>query len=269
MVETRRTSSSSKRTLSSPCSSPQTGKRSKAAEAASSSTTGLPEQPIDAEVKKSGACESQEQEFGSADLSKKEIDGCGDVVVADALDEKCPVIQVNGEPLVSPMSLGDSLIEVETTKANGGSAVLNIPKKRQSKPNVGVAWGKLLSQSSQIPHVVMDRSLFTVGQSHQCDLCIGDPSISKSLCTIRFIESERGGSSITLLEITGGKGVVKVNGKIYPSKSTVPLKAGDEVIFSSSRGHAYIFQRLLNDTNVTPSLSLLKAHNSPDRKSVV
>lgn len=42
----------------------------------------------------------------------------------------------------------------------------------------------------QIPHIVMDRSLFTVGQGRQCDLCIGDPSISKSLCSLRHIESE-------------------------------------------------------------------------------
>ncbi|KAI3783165.1 hypothetical protein L2E82_13229 [Cichorium intybus] len=265
MVETRRSSSSSKRTLSSPCPSPHpTGKRSKAAEAASSSTTGLPEEPTDAAVKESGACESQEQEVRSADPSKKEIDNCGDAVLADVLDEKSPVIQVHGEPLVSPMSLGDSVINIETTKANGGLAVLNWPKKTLSKPNVGTAWGKLLSQSSQIPHVVIDRSLFTVGQGRQCDLWIGDPSISTSLCTLRHIESQQGGPSITLLEVTGGKGVVKVNGKICPKKSTVPLKAGDEVTFSASGRHAYIFQRLLNDA-VTPSLNILEAHNSPIR----
>ncbi|CAI9297175.1 unnamed protein product [Lactuca saligna] len=265
MVETRRTSSSSKRTLSSPCSSPHsTGKRSKAAEGVSSSTTSLLEEPIDAVAKESGVCASQEHEVRSADPTKKEIEA-GDVVLANILDEKSPVMQVDGEPLVSPMSLGDSVIDSEMTETNGGSTVLNRSKKRQSKPNVGVAWGKLLSQSSQIPHIVMNRSLFTVGQGRQCDLCIGDPSISKSLCSLRHIESERGGSSITLLEITGDKGAVKVNGKIYPKKSTVPLKAGDEVIFSSSGRHAYIFQKQLDDavpSSVTPSLSILEAHNS-------
>ncbi|KAL7590367.1 hypothetical protein Lser_V15G37660 [Lactuca serriola] len=266
MVETRRTSSSSKRTLSSPCSSPHsTGKRSKAAEGASSSTASLLEEPINAVAKESGVCESRGQEVRSADPTKKQIDACGDVVLTNILDEKSPVMQVDGEPLVSPMSLGDSVIDSEMTETNGGSTVLNRSKKRQSKPNVGVAWGKLLSQSSKIPHIVMDRSLFTVGQGRQCDLCIGDPSISKSLCSLRHIESERGGSSITLLEITGDKGAVKVNGKIYPKKSTVPLKAGDEVIFSSSGRHAYIFQKQLNDAepaSVTPSLSILEAHNS-------
>ncbi|KAJ9543045.1 hypothetical protein OSB04_022752 [Centaurea solstitialis] len=269
MVETRRSSSSSKRTLSSPCSSPiPTGKRSKAAEAASSSTTGTPVEPIEAVVKESGGggCESQEQEVRSSDPEKKDSDGGGcDEVAGGDLPEKSPAVgQVEGQPLVSPMSLGDSLIDVEKTKANGGSAVLNRAKKRQSKSNVGVAWGKLLSQCSQNPHVVMDRSIFTVGQGRQCDLCLGDTSISKSLCSLRHIESQQGGASITLLEITGGKGAVKVNGKVCPKRSTLPLRAGDEVIFSSSGRHAYIFQQLSNDNvgaDVAPSVSILEAHN--------
>ncbi|KAL4558852.1 hypothetical protein LXL04_037056 [Taraxacum kok-saghyz] len=267
MVETRRSSSSSKRTLPSPCSSPiPTGKRSKAAEAASSSTTGTPLEPIEAVVKESGGCESQEQEVRSSDPSKKDSDACDEVPGVD-VPEKSPVVQVEeGQPLVSPMSLGDSLIDVEKTKANGGSTVLNRTKKRQSKSNVGVAWGKLLSQCSQNPHVVMDRPIFTVGQGRQCDLWLGgDPSISKSLCSLRHIESQQGGASITLLEITGGKGVVKVNGKTCTKRSTLPLKAGDEVIFSSSGRHAYIFQQLSNDNNigadVAPPMSILEAHS--------
>ncbi|KAL7585154.1 uncharacterized protein LOC111920529 [Lactuca sativa] len=264
MVETRRSSSSSKRTLSSPCSSPiPTGKRSKAAEAASSSTTGTPVEPIEAVVKESGGCESQEQEVRSSDPSKKDSDACDEVPGVD-VPEKSPVVQVEGQPLVSPMSLGDSLIDVEKTKANGGSTVLNRTKKRQSKSNVGVAWGKLLSQCSQNPHVVMDRPIFTVGQGRQCDLWIGDPNISKSLCSLRHIESQQGGASITLLEITGGKGVVKVNGKTCTKRSTLPLKAGDEVIFSSSGRHAYIFQQLSNDNvgaDVAPPMSILEAHS--------
>ncbi|KAI3749241.1 hypothetical protein L2E82_19848 [Cichorium intybus] len=264
MVETRRSSSSSKRTLSSPCSSPiPTGKRSKAAEAASSSTTGTPVEPIEAVMKESGGCESQEQEVRSSDPSKKDSDACDEIAGVD-VPEKSPVVQVEGQPLVSPMSLGDSLIDVEKTKANGGSAVLNRAKKRQSKSNVGVAWGKLLSQCSQNPHVVMDRPIFTVGQGRQCDLCLGDPSISKSLCSLRHIESQQGGASITLLEITGGKGTVKVNGRPCTKRSTIPLKAGDEVIFSSSGRHAYIFQQLSDDNigaDVAPSMSILEAHS--------
>lgn len=42
----------------------------------------------------------------------------------------------------------------------------------------------------QNPHVVMQRPVFTVGQGRQCDLSIGDASISKTLCNLRRIESE-------------------------------------------------------------------------------
>nr|XP_043637759.1 uncharacterized protein LOC122608730 isoform X2 [Erigeron canadensis] len=263
MVETRRSSSSSKRTLSS---SPiPSGKRSKAAEAASSSTTGTPAEPIETAtvvVKDSGGggCDSQEPEVRSSDPNK-EVNGVD-------LPEKSPVADVegNGQPLVSPMSLGESLMDVEkktktkTNAANGSKRT----KKRQLKSNIGVAWGKLLSQCPQNPHIVMDREIFTIGQSHQCDLWISDKTVSDSLCSLRHIESQQGGASITLLEITGGKGAVKVNGKICPKRSTWPLRAGDELIFSSSGRHAYIFQQLSNDNvaaDVAPSVSILEAHS--------
>ncbi|KAI3741803.1 hypothetical protein L1987_59481 [Smallanthus sonchifolius] len=224
MVETRRSSPSSKRTLSSPSSSPlRTSKRSKAAAAALSSTACLKTDPIEAVTKETDRCKSHVR---SADSCKKDV---------DVIDDGSRVI------------LEDSAIKLEIT---GDNEVLNCSKKRVSEVNVGVAWGKLISQSCQIPHVVMDSPVFTVGHKHKCDLWIGDPSITLS---------------ITLLEITGGKGIVKVNGRIYPKKSTVSLKAGDEVVFSSSGKHAYIFQKLSNGdatTNMT-SLNLLESHNGP------
>lgn len=76
-----------------------------AAEAASSSTTGTPVEPIEAVVKESGGCESQEQEVRSSDPSKKDSDACDEVPGVD-VPEKSPVVQVEGQPLVSPMSLG-------------------------------------------------------------------------------------------------------------------------------------------------------------------
>ncbi|MFS7924620.1 hypothetical protein Hanom_Chr03g00274791 [Helianthus anomalus] len=49
------------------------------------------------------------------------------------------------------MSLGNSLIDVEKkTKANGGSTGLNRGKKQQLKANIGVAWGRILSQCPQV-----------------------------------------------------------------------------------------------------------------------
>ncbi|KAL0371434.1 UNVERIFIED_CONTAM: Spastin [Sesamum angustifolium] len=242
MVETRRSSSSSKRALSSPSSSLPKGKRSKAAEASSSSTS---DSRASEEVV--GAVAAKELEAGSADLSNGGGEKQSDDVAAEVAPET-----------VAP---GDSAIDVEKGKLGGPS--VNRGKKRQLKSNAGAAWGKLLSQCSQNPHVVMERPTFTVGQGRQCDLWVRDPTVSKSLCNLKHMESE-GGESLTLLEITGKKGAVQVNGKIYSKDSTVPLNGGDEVVFSSTGKHAYIFQQLTSmnasETGVPPSVSILEAH---------
>lgn len=52
--------------------------------------------------------------------------------------------------------------------------------------------------------------------------------------------AQRGGSSVALLEITGGKGIVQVNGKTYRKNARLILSGGDEVVFGSSGKHAYV-----------------------------
>ncbi|KAL3531455.1 hypothetical protein ACH5RR_010777 [Cinchona calisaya] len=258
MVETRRSSSSTKRPLPSPSSPLPSGKRSKAAEA-SSSTNDVP-QDVSAGAAIETGRESRDQEVRSADLA--DVD---DLKLSDGeVPEKLPGGQVDSEPLVSPMTLGDSVIDVE--KAKSTAKVLNRAKKRQLRSNSGVAWGKLLSQCSQNPHVVINRSPFSVGQDRGCDLWLGDPSASKSLCRLKHFPSQRG-CPVTLLEITGEN--VQVNGKTYPKNSTVPLKEGDEVVFNSSGKHAYILQ-LLNADNVSgasipPSVNILESHGGPNK----
>ncbi|KAL6968493.1 hypothetical protein U1Q18_034295 [Sarracenia purpurea var. burkii] len=113
----------------------------------------------------------------------------------------------------------------------------------------------------------MSGPIFTIGQGRQCSLWLRDASISKSLCNLRPTELQRGGSPGTLLVVTGGKGIVQVNGKVYPKNSTIPLNGGDELVFSSYGRHAYIFQQLFNDdlaaAGMPPSLSMLEAHGAP------
>lgn len=43
-----------------------------------------------------------------------------------------------------------------------------------------------------------------------------------------------------LLEITGGKGAVQVNGKIHQKSSTLIISGGDELAFSASGQPAYV-----------------------------
>ncbi|KAL3359368.1 hypothetical protein AABB24_016104 [Solanum stoloniferum] len=258
MVETRR-SSSSKRSLSPPSSSLQNnGKRSKAVEALSSTNDTLGEKSQGG-VNDSGP-ESAEQEVRSADLAGASVLKSSDdaaATAAAAAPQKSMETEGANEPLVSPMTLGDSAIDVEKSKSNGSA--LNRGKKRQLKSN-GAAWGKLLSQCSQNPHLVMHRPMYTVGQSRSSDLWIGDSTVSKALCNLKHTETEKG-VSITLLEITGKKGDVQVNGKVYPKNSTVPLKGGDEVVFGSSGQHAYIFDNDLSATSLAHPVSILEAHS--------
>ncbi|GER35222.1 AAA-type ATPase family protein [Striga asiatica] len=244
MVETRRSSSSSKRPLSSPSSSLPNGKRSKAGDASSSSTNNSPSSE---EVV--GRSAAKELDSGSADLASG-----GENQSADVAPEKTP----------EAMAAVDSTVEGEKEKPSGQRT--NRGKKRSVKSNAGVAWGKLLSQSSQNPHVVMYRPTFTVGHGRQCDLWVKDPTISKSLCSLKRMESE-GGRMVTLLEITGEKGFVQVNGRLYSKDNSLLLNGGDEVVFNVSGKHAYIFQQLTNTSaspeDVPPSVNILEAHGSP------
>ncbi|CAA3019806.1 uncharacterized protein LOC111389690 [Olea europaea subsp. europaea] len=247
MVETRRSSSSSKRALSSPSSSLPNGKKSKAAEASSSSTNDSP--AVDEVVSEAVAKESARDEVRSVDLANGDGAKQSDV-------EKSPEATVE-------VDVGASVTDTEKAKLNGPAG--NRGKKGQLKSHAGDAWGKLLSQSSQNPHVVLHHPTFTVGQGSQCDLWVGDPSVGKSLCNLKHMESE-GGESITLLEITGKKGSVQVNGKSCTKDSTVQLKGGDEVVFSSSDKHAYVFQQLVNNkasVSDVPPVNILEAHGGP------
>ncbi|KAM3326345.1 putative protein isoform X1 [Capsicum chacoense] len=261
MVETRRTSSSSKRPLSSPSSSSlqNNGKRSKAVEALSSTNDTLVGEKSQGGVNDSGP-ESAEQEVRSADVAGASVLKSSDAsaVPAAAVAHKPMETEGANEPLVSPMTLGDSAIDVEKAKSNGST--LNRGKKRQLKSDGGATWGKLLSQCSQNPHFIMHRPTYTVGQGRGSDLWIGDCTVSKTLCSLKHTETEKG-VSITLLEVTGKKGDVQVNGKVYPKNSTVPLKGGDEVIFGSSGQHAYIFDNDLSAPSLVHPVSVVEAHS--------
>ncbi|KAL8548620.1 hypothetical protein ACS0TY_007781 [Phlomoides rotata] len=252
MVETRRSSSSSKRPLSSSSSSLPNSKRSKAAEASSSSLNESPEseEVVGAVVPK------DELEAGSADPDN----GGGEKQPDEAVEGKTPEAVEVGEGLASNMTLGDP---TDVDKGKTGGPSVNRGKKRQLKANAGVAWGKLISQRQATPHVLMDRPTFNVG-GRQCDLWVRDPTIGKSLCKLKHTENE-GGDSFTLLEVTGKNGLVQVNGNNYSKDTTIPLKGGDEVVFSSCDKYVYVFQQLpyitASATDVPPSVSILEAHD--------
>ncbi|RZB85277.1 Protein MSP1 isoform A [Glycine soja] len=118
---------------------------------------------------------------------------------------------------------------------------------------------------SKTPHVCMTEPFFTVGQGRHCNLWLKDPTIGSVLCKLSHIE--RGGSSGALLEITGGKGSIHVNGKTYRKNARLILSGGDEVVFGSSAKYAYIFQQLSNSNistaDIASSVSILEAQSAP------
>ncbi|XP_020099700.1 uncharacterized protein LOC109718093 isoform X2 [Ananas comosus] len=233
MVETRRssaaaaaaaaaTSSSSKRPLSpsssspsrsSPSSSSPTLKRHKAELPSSSSP------PPKAETE-------EDRRKGSPDP-----DGKG----GDDADGAAGKISVSGFANKDQAAVG-SAHEVRP---------LEFVRKRVEKDSEKAPWAKLLSQCSENPHLFVTGPQFTVGQNRNSNLCLKDQGVSKTLCKLRHVE--RGGVSVALLEIVGKNGIVRVNSKPIDRSSSIILTGGDEVVFSSTGRHAYIFQQLSNE----------------------
>ncbi|OVA14879.1 AAA+ ATPase domain [Macleaya cordata] len=266
MVETRRSSASSKRSIpSTAASSPPNGKRSKATEASSSQE----EVPSSSQLEtlglsKESGSESHEEEVPSSDPTVVDASKEANCRDSTTVVEKSADANGEGEVLVSASALGGSDVEVDKSPKSNGVA-LNRTLKRSQKSASKVAWGKLLSQCSQNPHLLICGSPFTIGQSRHCNLWLRDPSVSSVLCKLKHIE--RGGSSVALLEISGGEGVVQVNGKTLEKNSNVILSGGDEVVFSSSGKHAYIFQQLTTENLTNPavpsSVGISEAQSAP------
>ncbi|XP_068310397.1 uncharacterized protein [Pyrus communis] len=255
MVETRR-SSSSKRALS--ASPPPNPKRSKASDASSSNNgvrSGPPAEPL-GPIKESGS-QSPELELRPSDPPTTDSLKASNGSDATAL-ERSPDAVPEGEALVSPQPLGETAVRAGLKRAK------KLPKKT-AKSNSKSAWGMLISQCSRNPHLFICDTVFAVGQSRECHLCIKDPSISTTLCKLKHVKRE--GLSTAELEIIGGDSDVQVNEKTYQKDTKVILNGGDEVVFSLSGRHAYIFQPLTNDNNIAaqgiPSISIIETQNAP------
>ncbi|CAL9150564.1 unnamed protein product [Musa hybrid cultivar] len=254
MVETRRSSASSKRALSSPSpASPPASKRPK-----EEPTTSSP---------KGQRSDNKEEPAPTSDGRHLRSD-------LPAVD---PPVEAAGtaaaetqgeEPGDAAAHLPPQERPAKMDSRKRGLISLEIPTKRVVKATQKAAWAKLISQHSQNPHLFLSGSQFSVGQSRSCNLWLKDPSISKILCRLRH--SQRGGASVAFLEIVGRKGIVQVNGKTFERNSNIILTGGDELIFSSSGKHAYIFQQLKNDksaTAVLPSLGVQESKGTAIRES--
>ncbi|XP_042414015.1 uncharacterized protein LOC122002771 isoform X1 [Zingiber officinale] len=229
MVETRRSSASTKRPPSGPSpATPPSSKRPK-------EEAGVSPKRQREESHKEAAAAADDQQLNSDQPGK------------DPPTEAATHDEKQGDPPghAVHMLAGERATKAES-RSHGLSSVDNLTK-RAEKVQQKAAWAKLISQHSQNPHLLLSNPHFTVGQSPTCNLWLKDPSASKTLCRLRH--SQLGGASVAMLEIVGRKGFVQVNGKSFERNSNVVLMGGDELIFSASGKHAYIFQLLKNNNS--------------------
>ncbi|KAL2347034.1 hypothetical protein Fmac_001034 [Flemingia macrophylla] len=154
----------------------------------------------------------------------------------------------------------DGKVEATPPIADGSTPTAVADKPRASlsswsihqklNPNfeASVPWCRLLSQSAQNPNVLICTPNFTIGSSRGCDFPLKDhQAISANLCRIKHTQRE--GSVVAVLESTGSKGSVVVNGTLVKKSTSCVLNSGDEVVFGLLGNHSYIFQQV--NTEVT------------------
>ncbi|KAK4767252.1 hypothetical protein SAY86_015002 [Trapa natans] len=112
-------------------------------------------------------------------------------------------------------------------------------------------WCRLLSQYAQNVNIPISIPTFTIGSGRQCNFSLKDHAISGALCRIKCTKRE--GNIAAILESTGGKGPVQVNGTTVKKNTNLVLKSGDEIVFGHLKNHAYIFQLVMSDVTVKGS----------------
>ncbi|KAF2302638.1 hypothetical protein GH714_000527 [Hevea brasiliensis] len=181
------------------------------------------------------AADLAECEPGDAQIAG---DATGEAV-SSAKGEAAPAVTV-----VTPIAEGSTPLVVD--KARSSFSSWNLYQKQNSTFETSTPWCKLLSQSAQNPNVDICTSSYTIGSSKTCNFALKDQS--GILCKIKHTQRE--GSAVAVLESTGSKGSVRVNGEVVKKNTGRQLHSGDEVVFGLMGNHAYIFQQFMTDVAV-------------------
>ncbi|KAI4336307.1 hypothetical protein L6164_014847 [Bauhinia variegata] len=169
----------------------------------------------------------------------------------------------SGDAQIAGAGAGDGLssgkgdtapaVAVAAPIADGSSPTLVVDKPPRSfsswsiyqkqNPSLETSpWCRLLSQSAQNPTVPICLPCFTIGSSKNCNFPLKDQSLSGNLCKIKQTQHE--GITVAVLESTGSKGSVLVNGTVVKKNTSRPLNSGDELLFGFLGNYSYIFQQL-------------------------
>ncbi|XP_068483796.1 uncharacterized protein [Phaseolus vulgaris] len=149
---------------------------------------------------------------------------------------------LDGKAEPTPPIADGSTPTVVADKPRGSFSSWAIYQKQNPNFEASVPWCRLLSQSAQNPNVLICTPNFTIGSSRGCNFPLKDQTISGNLCKIKHTQRE--GSAVAVLESTGSKGSVVVNGTLVKKSTSCVLNSGDEVVFGLIGNHSYIFQQI-------------------------
>ncbi|GAB4860458.1 hypothetical protein Ancab_035618 [Ancistrocladus abbreviatus] len=171
------------------------------------------------------------------------------------------VLPVEAAPVLTPIAEGNSPI-VEEQARSSFSPVRNYQKQQSLNFETSTPWCRLLSQYSQNRNISICPANFTIGSNRNCNFQLKDQTVSGVLCKIKHTQRE--GCILAVLESTGSKGTVQVNGVVVKKNTSRFLHSGDEVLFGLVGSYAYIFQQLVMDVPVKAPLSI----GSPEIQAV-
>ncbi|KAJ6339593.1 hypothetical protein OIU77_007531 [Salix suchowensis] len=165
--------------------------------------------------------------------------GGGALISGKAQETLTPALAV-----VTPIAEGSTPAVLEKPRSSFSSWSLY----HKQNPGFETPWCKLLSQSAQNQNIKIFKSSYLIGSTGQCDFLLKDHAVGTIQCKIKHAQRE--GGAVAVLETSGNKGTVQVNGTAIKRGAICVLNSGDEVAFGVLGNHAFIFQQLLTEVAV-------------------
>ncbi|KAL9375505.1 hypothetical protein Peur_032384 [Populus x canadensis] len=193
--------------------------------------------PTTENSKESSPPEEDPDDHGPGDARTNGCGGGGALISGKGQETVTPAVAV-----VTPIAEGSTPVVLEKPRSSFSTWSL------YHKQNSGfeTPWCKLLSQSAQNQNIKICKSSYLIGSTKQCDSLLKDHAMGTIQCKIKHTQRE--GGAVAVLETSGNKGTVQVNGTAV--KRICVLNSGDEVAFGVLGNHAFIFQQLLTEVAV-------------------
>ncbi|XP_010525328.1 PREDICTED: uncharacterized protein LOC104803146 isoform X2 [Tarenaya hassleriana] len=248
MVSTRRSGSLSGNTNTTTTTN---NNNSSCSKRSSSSSEDKPPSPKRQKVEDGGGGSSEKPAAAAEDTSKEMctppaldpgecvVGGGGTAAAPISGDAKGEASSAAAVVVAPPVATAEGSAPILMDKPRSSFSGWNTYQKHQT---FEAPWCKLLSQSGQHPNIEIYTSVFSIGSSKNCTFTLKDQTASAVLCKIRQTQHE--GNVVAVLESTGSKGSVLVNGSVVRKNASHALHSGDEVVFGLLGSYAFIFQQV-------------------------